>query len=193
VIHLFASQNLPPSTQPKADKDLAPTQEPPPPSGLCVTPSSGIRLRLVHPSEARTSSSAPHRAEPVNPPPSTPPVSSPRWPVTATLGVSRSAMPQTWGLTRVSQGAAFAPRGGCPLGPGLSPGLPAERELPPRVVTACSILRRLLCACLSVSASLRGIAFLQCPGTIGSGNDSLAPPRPPPNPFCGKLEDTLHV
>jgi hypothetical protein len=59
VIHLFASQNPPPSPQPKADKDLAPTQEPPPPSGLCVTP-SGIRLRLVHPSEARTSSSARH-------------------------------------------------------------------------------------------------------------------------------------
>jgi hypothetical protein len=50
-------------------------------------------------------------------------------------------MPQTWGLTRVSQGAAFAPRGGCPLGPGLSPGLPTVRELPPRVVTACSIRR----------------------------------------------------
>src|ERR1035438_8061906 len=37
AIDLFASQNLPPSPQPKADKDLAPTPEPPPPSGLCVT------------------------------------------------------------------------------------------------------------------------------------------------------------
>jgi hypothetical protein len=60
-----------------------------------------------------------------------------RWPVTSALSVSRSAMSQTWGLTRVSQGAAFAPRGH----PGLSPGLPTGRELPPRVVTACSIRR----------------------------------------------------
>jgi hypothetical protein len=82
VIHLFASQNLPPSTQPKPAKDLAPTPEPPPPSKPCVPP-SGIRLRLVHPSEARTSSSsssAPHRAEPLNLPPSIPPVTSPRRP-----------------------------------------------------------------------------------------------------------------
>ena len=80
MIHLFASQNPLPSTQPKPDKDLAPTPEPPPPSKPCVPPSA-IRLRLVHPSEARTSSSAssaPHRAEPVNPPPSIPPLSSPR-------------------------------------------------------------------------------------------------------------------
>jgi hypothetical protein len=60
-----------------------------------------------------------------------------RWPVTSALSISRGAMSQTWGLTRVSQGAAFAPRGH----PGLSPGLPTGRELPPRVVTACSIRR----------------------------------------------------
>jgi hypothetical protein len=72
VIDLFASQNLPPSPQPKADKDLAPTPEPPPPSGLCVT-TSRTGLRPVHPNKAQTSSSslsapsARHRTEPVNP------------------------------------------------------------------------------------------------------------------------------
>jgi len=43
-------------------------------------------------------------------------------------GVSSSTIPasageaQAGGRTCLSQGAPFAPRGGCPLGPGLSPG-----------------------------------------------------------------------
>jgi hypothetical protein len=43
-------------------------------------------------------------------------------------GVSSSTIPasagdaQAGGRTRLSQGAPFAPRGGCPLGAGLSPG-----------------------------------------------------------------------
>src|ERR1019366_4893490 len=63
------------------------------------------RLQPANPSEPRTLSI----------------LSSLRWPVTAT--------PQTWGLTGVSQGAAFAPRGH----PGLSPVLPhALKSRPPR-------------------------------------------------------------
>jgi hypothetical protein len=80
-------------------------------------------------------------------------------------------MPQTWGLTRVSQGAAFAPRGHS----GLSPGLPTVRELPPRVVTACSI-RRTPEAGL-ISASLRlcgGIGILSGSVFAGLGTASGA-------------------
>src|ERR1019366_3920932 len=105
VIHLFASQNLPPSPQPKADKDLAPTPEPPPPSGLCVTNRRKTALRPVQggagfslPIRAKlgrslpvSASSAPHRVEPVNPPPSIPPVSSPR--LSPRLRVSASNPP----------------------------------------------------------------------------------------------------
>jgi hypothetical protein len=61
VIHLFASQELPPSPQPKAEKDLAHTKEIPPTSGLCVTQRRKAALLLVHPSEAQTFSLATSR------------------------------------------------------------------------------------------------------------------------------------
>jgi hypothetical protein len=68
VIHLFASQNPLPSTQPKANKDLAPTQQPPPPSGLCVTKRSRTGLRPVHPNAAQTSSPSARHATPARTP-----------------------------------------------------------------------------------------------------------------------------
>ena len=87
-------------------------------------------------------------------------------------------MPQTWGLTRVSQGAAFAPRGGCPLGAGLSPGLPTGRELPPRVVTACSIRRRRRQSLSPRSLRLCvELVFLFGSGFIELGNRPKVPPE----------------